>query len=355
MAMTVTVHDQPADWDGLVARLGGQPFQSWAWGELKARFGWQPHRLSATDSASAAQLLIRPYRGLSVAYVPRGPITAANGSIDAGLLEEIVHVARSRRAAFVRLEPDLAQDDRRSATLDAVLRAAGFRTAEKTIQPRSTVVLDLAPPLPELFSGVSKGHRGNVKRAERDGVTVRVAVDRAEAQILHDMLRATSVRKAFGFHSAAYYRALLEAFGDAAQLLIAERDGTAIGASLNLAWAGHGVYLSAGSTAAGLEYSAAHLLHWRAIAWARERGARTWDHFGIADARGQVELAAQSGQDRESPEMARLETAARSDPLDGVYRFKKGWGGRVVRFMPAYERVFIRPVHWLWSRRRSDG
>lgn len=353
--MTATAHEDRTDWDDLVGRLGGQPYQSWAWGELKARFGWQPHRLSAADSASAAQLLIRPYRGLSVAYVPRGPVTAADGSVDAGLLEEMVRVARSRRAAFVRLEPDLAQDDPRAATLEAQLRAAGFRAAEKTIQPRSTVVLDLAPTLPDLLRGLSKGHRGNLKRAERDGVTVRVATNPAETETLHRMLRATSQRKAFGFHSAAYFRVLLEVFGDAAQLLIAERHGEAIGASLNLAWAGQGVYLSAGSTAAGLEYSAAHLLHWRAITWARERGARTWDHFGIADARGQVELAAASGADRATPEMERLEAAARRDPLDGVYRFKKGWGGRVVRFLPAYERVFIGPVHWLWSRRRNQS
>jgi len=150
-------------------------------------------------------------------------------------------------------------------------------------------------------------------------------------------------------------RALLDAFGDAAQLLIAEREGSAISASLVLAWAGHGVYLAAGSNAAGLEHRAAHVLQWHAIGWAKERGARTWDQFGIADARGRVELGALDGQDRGSPDMERLEAAARRDPLDGVYRFKKGWGGQVVRFMPAYDRVFFRPAYWLWRRRRSDA
>jgi lipid II:glycine glycyltransferase (peptidoglycan interpeptide bridge formation enzyme) len=353
--MTITVHASGTDWDELVGRLGGQPFQAWAWGELKSHFGWQPYRLSAADGRGAAQLLVRPYRGLAVAYVPRGPIAAAGGSVDAGLLEEIVRVARSRRAAFVRFEPDLAQDDPKATALDAAMRAAGFDSAERTIQPRSTIVLDLGPPLQQLLAGLSKGHRADLKRAERDGVTVRVATDRAETHTLHDLLRATSARKAFGYHSAAYYRVLLDVFGDAAQLLIAERDGVAIGASIVLAWAGHGVYLAAGSNEAGLEHRAAHVLQWHAITWAKERGARTWDQFGIADARGRVELGALTGLDRNSPEMARLEAAARRDPLDGVYRFKKGWGGRVVRFMPAYDRVFFRPAYWLWRRRRSDA
>jgi serine/alanine adding enzyme len=353
--MTATEHASGTDWDDLVGRLGGQPFQAWAWGELKARFGWQPHRLSADDGRSAAQLLVRPYRGLAVAYVPRGPIAAADGGVDAGLLEEILRVARSHRAAFVRLEPPLAQDDPRAAALDAALRAAGYATAERTIQPRSTIVLDLAPPLNELLAGLSKGHRADLKRAEREGVTVRVAADPAETTTLHEMLSAVSSRKAFGYHSAAYYRVLLESFGDAARLLIAERGGKAVGASLVLAWAGQGVYLAAGSNAGGLEHRAAHALQWQAIGWARERGAQTWDLFGIADARGRVELAALAGSDRGSPEMERLEAAARRDPLDGVYRFKKGWGGRVVRFMPAYDRVFFRPAYWLWRRRGRDA
>jgi lipid II:glycine glycyltransferase (peptidoglycan interpeptide bridge formation enzyme) len=353
--MTATEHASGAEWDDLVGRLGGQPFQAWAWGELKSHFGWQPHRLSGADGHSAAQLLVRPYRGLAVAYVPRGPVTAADGTVDDGLLEEIVRVAGSRRAAFVRFEPALAQDDPRAAALDAALRAAGFGPAERTIQPRSTIVLDLTPSLPELLAGLSKGHRADLKRAQREGVTVRVATDRAEAQTLHDMLRATSARKAFGYHNAAYYRALLDAFGDAAQLLIAERDGAAIGASLVLAWGGQGVYLAAGSNAAGLEHRAAHALQWQAIGWAKERGAHTWDQFGIADARGRLELGALAGQDRSSAEMVRLEAAARRDPLDGVYRFKKGWGGRVVRFMPAYDRVFFRPAYWLWRRRKGDA
>lgn len=352
--MTATEITDRSDWDGLAARLGAQPFQAWAWGQLKARFGWRPYRLSAVDGASAAQLLIRPFRGLSVAYVPRGPIVGTDGSVDGGLLEEINRVARSRRAAFVRLEPALTLDDARTTTLDAQLRAAGFRTAEKTIQPRSTVVLDLAPALPELLAGLSKGHRADLKRSEREGVRVRVSADTAETATLHQMLAASSSRKSFGYHSAAYYRVLLEAYGDDARLLIAEREGAAIGASLVLAWNGHGVYLAAGSNAAGLEHRAAHALQWQAISWAKERGARTWDQFGIADARGRLELAVAGGADRASAEMERLEAAARRDPLDGVYRFKKGWGGRVVRFMPAYERVFIGPVHWLWQRRREQ-
>ncbi len=53
--------------------------------------------------------------------------------------------------------------------------------------------------------------------------------------------------------------------------------------------------------------------------------------------------------------MVRLEAQARRDPLDGVYRFKKGWGGQVVRTVPAYDRVFIAPAYWFWQWRRGEA
>ncbi|HUG99680.1 MAG TPA: peptidoglycan bridge formation glycyltransferase FemA/FemB family protein, partial [Gammaproteobacteria bacterium] len=254
--------DRPA-WDELVAELGGQPFQSWAWGELKSDFNWQPHRLAA-PRGSAAQVLIRPYRGLAVAYVPRGPVLAHDQSLDDSLVDELVRLARSRRAAFLRLEPDVLEDDPAAAALDAALRRHGFRASARTLQPRSSIRLDLRPAEDGLLAGLSKGHRADIRRAERDGVTVRVGAREEEVDRLHQMLVATSARRSFGFHSAAYYRTLWRVFGDAARMLIAEHGGQVVAASLVLAWGQHGTYLVAGSTADGLEHRAAHLLQWHA-------------------------------------------------------------------------------------------
>lgn len=353
--MAISVHTDAMAWDERVHRLGGQPFQSWAWGELKSRFGWQPHRVAAVDGDSAAQLLIRPYRGLAVAYVPRGPLAAPETAIDQALVGELVALARSHRAAFLRFEPDVLEDDPAADRLDRTLRRLGFRTAERTLQPRSSIRLDLRASETELWAGLSKGHRADIRRAERDGVTVRIGDREEDVDRLHEVLVATSERRSFGFHSAAYYRTLMRVFGDAARLMVAEHEGRVISASLILAWGERGIYLVAGSTAEGLEHRAAHLLQWHAIRWAKERGAATWDLWGIADARGRHELAISRGADPTSKDIARLEAEAKRDPLDGVFRFKKGWGGRVVRTLPAYDRVFIAPAYWFWQWRRGEA
>ncbi len=353
-ADSVVFHSQRRVWDELIATHAGQPFQSWAWGELKSHFGWQPTRLATADGAAAAQVLIRPYRGLAVAYVPRGPMMSGNAASTSALTSAIIALARSRRAAFVRFEPDILQDDSAADPLAASLAQHGFKPSQRTLQPRSTIQLDLTPSEEQLLAAFSKGHRADIRRAERDGVVIRVGAPETDAEILRQMLVATNQRKTFGFHSAGYYRRLLLDFGESARLQIAEINGQPIGASLVLAFGRHGTYLAAGSNSIGLEHRAAHLLQWHAIRWAKERGAATWDLWGIADARGRYELAAATNS-LDAEQLAALEAEARRDPLDGVYRFKKGWGGRVVRMLPAYDRVFIAPVYWLWQWRRGEA
>lgn len=342
------------EWDELIAGLGGQPFQSWAWGDLKSHFGWRPYRVASRDGGAAAQLLIRPYRGLAVAYVPRGPVFSGDVSVDARLINQIVDVARSHRAAFLRFEPDVLENDPHAEALTASLRDLDFRTSDRTLQPHSTIRLDLSPREDQLMASFSKGHRADIRRAERDGVVIRVGAPEPDAEVLHQMLVATNTRKSFGFHSAAYYRQLLKDFGGDARIQIAELEGKPIGASLVLAFGRHGTYLAAGSNAAGLEHRAAHLLQWHAIRWAKQRGALTWDLWGIADARGRYELAA-AAKSMSDAELAKLEADAIRDPLDGVYRFKKGWAGQVVRTVPAFDRVFIAPAYWFWQWRRGEA
>src|SRR5215203_7572031 len=105
----IDLQSDPHAWDRLALDAGASPFQAWAWGELKGKFGWEPTRFASQDGSGGAQILVRPFRGLSVAYVPRGPFPAVGGPLDKNLIDELVRLARSRRAAFLRLEPDVLQ------------------------------------------------------------------------------------------------------------------------------------------------------------------------------------------------------------------------------------------------------
>jgi serine/alanine adding enzyme len=348
--MEVVEHGNPRTWDETILALDGHPLQSAAWGDLKERFGWRAVRLSTADGDAAAQMLIRPLFGLAVAYVPRGPVFSGRREADEALIGAITRRARRSRAAFVRLEPDVPEGTSEAAHLDQLLGGRRFRTSSRLVQPRASLTVDLTANEDDLLASFSKGHRADIRRAERDGVKVRTG-DEADADTLHALLQATQQRKAFAIHTAAYYRALLRAFGGSARLFVAEHAGAAVGASLVIAWGRHGIYLVAGSNEQGLKHRSGHLLQWHAIRWARQRGARTYDLWGIPDARARLELGPDNGQ----PDRAELEREAAADPLDGVYRFKKGWAARPVRNVAAYDRVYFPPAYWLWQRRRGTS
>jgi lipid II:glycine glycyltransferase (peptidoglycan interpeptide bridge formation enzyme) len=74
-----------------------------------------------------------------------------------------------------------------------------------------------------------------------------------------------------------------------------------------------------------------HLLQWEAMLWARGRGAARYDLWGVA------------------------ETDDPDEPLAGVTAFKAGFGGRVVCYAGAFDRVYQPVLHALLQRARAGG
>ncbi len=356
MAVAAVEYTTADAWDALVAsHPQGHLLQSWAWGELKGEFGWRPLRFAVVDGAArtpypraAAQILIRRFLGLAVCYVPRGPLFAGDPVLDQALLGVLRRVARRQRAAFLRLEPNILESASLADVLHSQLQVAGFRVAEP-LQPRTSIHLSLAPEPDRLFAAFSKGHRADVRRAERNGVAVRVGATAADLDAFYSMMQATAGRRGFGIHSRDYYRRAWELGGEAARLLVAnQKDGGDTAAFLVFGAGREGQYMYSASTAEGLKSGANHLLQWHAIRWARERGCALYDFWGVPEVVAGLPSASEA-------EREQIEEQAKAHPLYGAYRFKKGWGGEVVRYLPAYDQVYLAPAYWLWRRRESSA
>jgi len=354
MSLAVVEYRTASEWDGLVVgHPHGHLLQRWAWGELKSAFGWQPLRLAVVRAGqeqpvAAAQILVRRVMGLAVCYVPRGPLFSGDATIDLVLLRALRRAALLRRAAFLRLEPNILEGASGASRLHSDLQVAGFKVAPP-LQPRMSMHLDLTPEPDRLFAGFSKGHRADVRRAERNGVSVRVGITPADLDAFYRIMEATTARAGFGIHSRDYYSEAWRLFGDDARLLIASREGQGdIAAFLLFASNQEAPYMYSGSTTEGLKSGANHLLQWHAIRWARERGCARYDLWGIPEDIGDL-LHAPEEQRQE------LEAQAKAHPLYGAYRFKKGWGGDTVRYLPAYDQVYFLPAYWWWRRRGGAG
>lgn len=321
-------------WDAFVEEAGGHLLQSYTWGELKSQFGWHPLRIAVEDRGqilAAAQVLIRPLPFSGFAYVPKGPVVAdSRPEVVKSLFDELHRNLRPHRPIFLRVEPDGEEDSPWSNLLGQL----GFRPVSATVQPRSTILLNLGSSPEELLGQMKPKTRYNIRLAEKRGVGVREG-GKADIAEFYRLLVETSRRDGFFIRSEDYYRQAWRLFhpSDRCRLLLATFQGKILAGLMAFAWGKRAWYLYGASSEDHRELMPNYLLQWQAILWAKEKGCTSYDLWGIPDEVGR------SGEPEDFME--------RKGGLWGIYRFKRGCGGRVLRSAGAFDYVYSRLGYWL--------
>lgn len=323
----------PSVWDTFVAaHPAAHILQTSPWGALKAQFGWEDERVALADGdriLAGAQILYRrlPFGLGRLAYVPKGPLVDwADAEQVRSLLAALDHAARTRGTIALTLEPDLPDEPQHHERLAAL----GFRPAPfSSVQPRRTLVVDISGDEETILAAMRQKTRYNVRLAARKGVMVREASE-ADLPAFHALNAATARRDRFGVHEPAYYEAAYRLFVPRgwARLLLAEVEGEPVAALMAFALGRRAWYFYGASGDAHREKMAPYLLQWEAMRWAKSRGCTEYDLWGVPD-EDEATLEAQFEQ--------------RQDGLWGVYRFKRGFGGRLVRSIGAWDRIY-RPL-----------
>jgi peptidoglycan pentaglycine glycine transferase (the first glycine) len=340
-------------WDDFVAARGGHVLQSSAWGELKSRFGWSVLRLAlARDDAlvAGAQILFRRLPlGLRFAYIPRGPIADPNDhNTNAALFDALCDAAKSRGAFALKIESNWL--DIPISKLQSLISNFQLLTSN-SIQPRTTIHLDLTRDLDAILAQMKPKWRYNIRLAERKGVTVREgSVD--DLATFYRLMQVTSARDQFAIHSTDYYRAAFELFTarDNARLFVAEYAREPLAMIFVTAFGGEAIYLYGASSNAHRERMPNHALHWAAIQWAKARGCARYDFWGVAavaDAIGGARHSSEGIADvpglSEGISQPIESNSANASPLQhGLYQFKQGFGGQLVQYAGARDIVFSR-------------
>ena len=339
--MHSTLHLVPAtqqeEWDQFAGTHPyGHLLQSWGWGELKAIAGWSPLRLLLRDEqqgiVAAAQVLRRtvpnlPLRLGHLAYIPKGPVIDwSQPALCKEFFVQLHTLLRKQGALALRIEPDCAMDSTHGRDCDDSDTFNAFRermVAEQffpaqSIQPVRTILLDLAPDESALLAQMKEKWRYNVRLASRKGVTVRAAQSLEDIRAWYALLQTTGERDQFGIHTLNYYLAAWRIFAPCNQirLLLAEYDGHLLAGIFVGLFARQGLYLYGASSNAYRNLMPNYLLQWEAIRWAKQQGATCYDFWGIP------------------------ETDDEHEAMAGVYRFKSGWGGRVVTYAGCYEHLY---------------
>ena len=293
----VETHDREA-WNHAVLRSPqADLLQSWEWGEFKLHSGgWQPTRLLAMRAGApvaGVQILARRVMGAPTLYAPRGPWWHDEEGL-AALVAGLRH-RYTLHAPFLRTDPLVAESEA------SALTRLGFRRAPRQVQPRATIVVDLTPSADDLLARFDRQVRYNIRLAERKGVTVERG-GQADVQAFSDLLAQTATRKGFSERGHDYFVQLVAAFGDAAPVYLASREGAVVYGAIVVLF-GQTAYYLYGASGGDRSAKPSELVQYQAMLWAKERGATRYDMWGIPA------------------------HPTEENPLYGVYRFKDGFGG----------------------------
>ncbi|MDQ3006701.1 MAG: aminoacyltransferase [Chloroflexota bacterium] len=357
-------------WNSIISKLPNPHFlQTYEWGQVKAQYRWSPlyalwtadgklsvfkdsdpwsltsSPLGNTDNCVAAALILKRqilHNGLaarlSILYSPKGPLLDwSNGSLRNRVLNDLQSLAKKQGAIFLKMDPDIvlgtgipnSEDDSLDNGGQAVmseLKRRGWGYSSDQIQFKNTVLIDLNPSEEETLARMKQKTRYNIRLAERKGVSVRVGTN-DDLPMLYKMYAETSVRDGFVIRHEGYYKTVWELFMTGgkssienrkssmplAEPLIVEVNDEPVAAIFVFYFAGRAYYVYGMSRDVHREKMPTYLLQWEAIRRAKARDCIVYDLWGAPDVFDE------------------------SDSLWGVYRFKEGFGGKVIRTLGAWD------------------
>lgn len=362
------LNNSAAYWDKIIRSFSNAHLlQTWEWGFAKGHFGWQSlyvlwkndgsyellteielanrskeinNRNDRSNFDAAALVLERkiPVRGFAqrmrVLYCPKGPLLDwTNNTLSHRVLNDLQTIAKQRSAIFLKIDPDVriglgipdsANDVPNDVgiTLSNNLRSGGWHYSDEQVQFRNTYLIDLTLSEDVLLANMKQKTRYNIRLAERKGVTIRFG-DESDISLLHNMYVETSQRDQFIIREEEYYQTVMEIFmanpshqirsQPSAQPLIAEVTGEPVAALVLFLFARSAWYFYGMSREAHREKMPNYLLQWEAIRFSKSHGYQLYDLWGAPDRFDET------------------------DPMWGVFRFKEGLGGDIVRHIGAWD------------------
>ena len=159
-----------------------------------------------------------------------------------------------------------------------------FRWSGYTVEPYYTYRIDLTNGVDAVWERFDRKLRGEINKAVRDGVTVRIG-DKDDLEYIHDSLYARYRQQGLRpVNYKKYLLALYETFSrDNMKIFVAEYQGQSIGGTINLFYKDI-MYLWVGipkSDLAGISPNA--LIQWEAIKWAYEHGLKLYEEMDAGD------------------------------------------------------------------------
>lgn len=313
----------------------GHVLQSYEWGEVKRSTGWQPIRLLVMDEGkpkAGISILKRklPIPGFNkcIFYAPRGPVADyTDKAVLRFLFNHVKFLAKQHGAILMKIDPDIKAPNNEVVRN---LKSLGFKPVDsgkdfEGVQPKFVFRLDISEPLEDVAANFHSKTRYNIRLAERRKVKVKVGT-KEDLKPFYEILQETCIRDKFLVRSFEYFETLWDILVESgmARLFMAEYEGKYIAGTLAFIFGDKAWYIYGASSNEDRNVMPNYALQWAMIQWAKENGCTMYDFRGVS---GDI-----------SPD----------NPLYGLYRFKKGFGGEFVEFIGEFDMPFSPFFYYLW-------
>lgn len=314
--MQIIEVDSESAWEKILSAFDKVIFlQSWKWGQFQKQLGNKVTRLQVTldtKNFAAAQYYIVESKLATFLYCPRGPL-ATSAKAAKKLLEVLIEKAKEEFVVFLQIEPD----DLKSPFL-SLLKKEGFISRDP-IQPEYSLIIPLKLPVEEIYRGLRKTTRSEIRKAAKEKVIIKSYNDLSRWDDVSKLFLETSARQKFISHPLSYIKTQFENFAGQIRLYVAETKSQILAAAIILSYRKTSSYLHAASSREGRNLGASHLMVWTALEDAKKAGDEFFDLWGVAP-----------------PDQL-------NHPWAGISIFKQGFGGILV----SYPQAFILPQNLL--------
>lgn len=319
------------EWQSFIETQKPSTFlHAWQWGEFERQAGRTIYRMGIHENDVLISIVllnvIKARRGTFLAC-PHGPIIKNEyqsrlEEILTAVRDEAVKIGKKEKCDFIRISTLAPLTPENTKTF----KKLGFRNAPIHMHSELTSILDLTKSEEELLQGMKKNHRYSIKKAEKDGVTVRqvTSYNGQDFELFWNMYMSTVSRQKFTPFGKEYIKREFSLFSsdNQAVLFFAEYQNKPISAALVIYANGSGYYHHGASDNTFPGITPSEFLQWQAIQEAKKRGMEKYNFWGVV------------------PEHAE------KHPWFGLSKFKRGFGGYDEAYVQAQDYI-LTPKYWI--------
>lgn len=310
--------ESKTEWDGFVSNLTEANFlQSWDFYEFHLARGKKVFRRLVFDNDTIvgawAGVVETARRGTYMAVAGGPLIDWSDKKLVQAVFDDIHKKGMEAGCVFVRVRPQLELSEKSLKLMESL----GLKKAPMYLSVEYAGILDLTKSEEEILAGASQGFRRKLRKALKNNIEISVSDSDSAIDDFCKLEKLHAERQKYVAFSTDFLKKQFEAFREGGEVLIytASKDGEILAQNFMIFYGPEASYHYGVSSELGTRYSAAPLLHLKAMEEARKRGSIRYNLWGIVE---------------------KDETNHR---FYGVSEFKRSFGCEEFRYTPAHDMI----------------